>query len=112
MKLPKHVVHMRYCGCRTFMDNAATTIKFVRDRGLDHAVEREKNLRPLLNVKNLIKSEPSKSLLYNLPAQRILQDPFPTHRIHPQIPFSLSGIPPRWNRNPTPYQADSRSARY
>ncbi|OWM67485.1 hypothetical protein CDL15_Pgr028348 [Punica granatum] len=40
----------------------ATAVKFVRDRGLDHAVERERNLRPLINLKNLLKSEPSKSL--------------------------------------------------
>lgn len=53
------------------MDGAAATtaIKFVRDRGLDHAVEREKNLRPLLNVKNLIKSEPSKSIPISIIAQ-------------------------------------------
>ncbi|XP_061361857.1 protein WHAT'S THIS FACTOR 9, mitochondrial [Gastrolobium bilobum] len=38
------------------------TFKLVRDRGLDHAVEREKNLKPLWNLKNLIKLEPSKSL--------------------------------------------------
>ncbi|KAH9757987.1 PORR domain-containing protein [Citrus sinensis] len=37
-------------------------VKWIRDRGLDHAVAREKNLKPLLNIKNLIKSEPSKSL--------------------------------------------------
>ncbi|GLT68172.1 hypothetical protein SLA2020_404280 [Shorea laevis] len=45
---------------RTFVDDATT--KWVRDRGLDHAVEKEKNLRPLLNLKNFIKSEPSKSV--------------------------------------------------
>ncbi|KAE8660300.1 O-Glycosyl hydrolases family 17 protein isoform 1 [Hibiscus syriacus] len=48
---------------------ATTAIKFVRDRGLDHAVEREKNLCPLLNVKNLIKSEPSKSLPISIISQ-------------------------------------------
>ncbi|XVE79909.1 hypothetical protein DITRI_Ditri14bG0095200 [Diplodiscus trichospermus] len=69
MKFPKHVVHRCYCGCKTFMSCAAATIKFVRDRGLDHAVEREKNLRPLLNVKNLIKSEPSKSLPISIISQ-------------------------------------------
>ncbi|XP_062159983.1 protein WHAT'S THIS FACTOR 9, mitochondrial [Alnus glutinosa] len=46
---------------RTFLDDAAT-IKWVRDRGLDHVVEKEKNLRPVLNLKNFIKSEPSKSV--------------------------------------------------
>nr|XP_023888765.1 protein WHAT'S THIS FACTOR 1 homolog [Quercus suber]POE65777.1 protein root primordium defective 1 [Quercus suber] len=38
-----------------------TTAKWVRDRGLDHAVEKEKHLKPLLNLKNLLVSEPSKS---------------------------------------------------
>ncbi|CAH2042876.1 unnamed protein product [Thlaspi arvense] len=45
---------------RTLVD--LTAIKWVRDRGLDHAVEKESNLQPMLNLKNLIKSEPSKSL--------------------------------------------------
>ncbi|GAV66833.1 PORR domain-containing protein [Cephalotus follicularis] len=44
---------------RSFGD---ATIKHVRDRGLDHAVEREKNLKPIHDIKNMIKSEPSKSL--------------------------------------------------
>ena len=44
---------------RTIFDG---TFKLVRDRGLDHAVEREKNLKPLLSLKTLIKREPSKSL--------------------------------------------------
>ncbi|KAL0664835.1 hypothetical protein Bca4012_101673 [Brassica carinata] len=47
---------------RTFSDAPEETYKFVRDRGLDHAVEREKNLRPLLSIKDLVTSEPSKSL--------------------------------------------------
>ncbi|XP_056851239.1 protein WHAT'S THIS FACTOR 9, mitochondrial-like [Raphanus sativus] len=47
---------------RAFTDAAEETYKFVRDRGLDHAVEREKNLRPLLSIKDLVTSEPSKSL--------------------------------------------------
>ncbi|KAL3735421.1 hypothetical protein ACJRO7_024536 [Eucalyptus globulus] len=41
---------------------AATPVVCVRDRGLDHAVEREKFLIPVFNLKNLLKSEPSKSL--------------------------------------------------
>ncbi|KAK9713795.1 hypothetical protein RND81_06G052000 [Saponaria officinalis] len=45
---------------RTFVDNVE--IKFIRDRGLDHAVEREKDLKTLINLKNLLKLEPSKSL--------------------------------------------------
>ena len=45
---------------RTFVDDVE--IKFIRDRGVDHAVEKEKDLKPMVNLKNLIKSEPSKSL--------------------------------------------------
>lgn len=45
---------------RNFVDGSGT-IKLVRDRGLDHAVEKEKNLQPLINLKNFIKGEPSKS---------------------------------------------------
>ncbi|KAF8091382.1 hypothetical protein N665_0446s0002 [Sinapis alba] len=52
----------RQTGRRTFSETAEETYKFVRDRGLDHAVEREKNLRPLLSIKDLVTSEPSKSL--------------------------------------------------
>ncbi|OIT32341.1 PREDICTED: protein ROOT PRIMORDIUM DEFECTIVE 1 [Nicotiana attenuata] len=53
---------------RTLFDDALS-LKHVRDRGLDHAVEREKNLKPLLNIKNLIKSEPSKSIPLNIITQ-------------------------------------------
>ncbi|KAK0577398.1 hypothetical protein LWI29_032502 [Acer saccharum] len=56
----------RYCH-HSFSD---ATTKWVRDRGLDHAVEREKNLKPLINIKNLIKSEPSKSLPITIIAQQ------------------------------------------
>lgn len=48
----------------------ATAVKFVRDRGLDHAVERERNLQPLINLKNLLKSEPSKSLPISVISQQ------------------------------------------
>ncbi|CAH9141014.1 unnamed protein product [Cuscuta epithymum] len=53
---------------RTLYD-AASSVRCVRDRGLDHAVERERNLKPVLNIKNLIKLEPSKSLPLNLITQ-------------------------------------------
>ncbi|XP_071925601.1 protein WHAT'S THIS FACTOR 9, mitochondrial-like [Coffea arabica] len=49
--------------------DAAASVKCVRDRGLDHAVDRERNLKPVLNLKNLIKSEPSKSLPLSLISQ-------------------------------------------
>ncbi|KOM53536.1 hypothetical protein LR48_Vigan09g219500 [Vigna angularis] len=48
---------------RTIFDG---TFKPVRDRGLDHAVEREKSLKPLISLKTLIKREPSKSLPLSL----------------------------------------------
>ncbi|GAB2271957.1 hypothetical protein Dimus_006785 [Dionaea muscipula] len=57
---PRQPPPIYYQPLRAF--TADVEIKFVRDRGLDHAVERENNLRPMLNLKNLIKSEPSKSL--------------------------------------------------
>ncbi|XP_057973318.1 protein WHAT'S THIS FACTOR 9, mitochondrial [Malania oleifera] len=60
---PKHQHQTR----RAFVD---ATIKWVRDRGLDHAVEKEKNLRPVINLKNLIKSEPSKSLPFSIIADK------------------------------------------
>ncbi|KAB5529965.1 hypothetical protein DKX38_020046 [Salix brachista] len=53
---------------RGLVDFAA--IKHVRDRGLDHAVEREKHLKPVLAVKNLLKSEPSKSLPISIITQQ------------------------------------------
>ncbi|KAL1357829.1 hypothetical protein HN51_009690 [Arachis hypogaea] len=54
------------------------TFKAVRDRGLDHAVEREKHLKPLISLKNLIKREPSKSLPISIVTQNkeSLQLPF------------------------------------
>ncbi|XP_010256304.1 PREDICTED: protein ROOT PRIMORDIUM DEFECTIVE 1-like [Nelumbo nucifera] len=51
---------------RTFVD---AKIKWVRDRGLDHAVEKEKHLRPMIALKNFIKSEPSKSLSVSVAAE-------------------------------------------
>ncbi|KAG9134688.1 hypothetical protein Leryth_001013 [Lithospermum erythrorhizon] len=47
----------------------STPINFVRDKGLDHVVFRERNLKAVLNLKNLIKSEPSKSLPLSLITQ-------------------------------------------
>ncbi|KAM5554061.1 protein WHAT'S THIS FACTOR 9, mitochondrial [Rosa sericea] len=63
LKPHHHHHHHRHVSRRTFVD---TTINWVRDRGLDHVVERERNLRPIMNIKNLIKSEPSKSLPISL----------------------------------------------
>ncbi|KAI9085538.1 hypothetical protein K1719_032381 [Acacia pycnantha] len=57
--LSKHRHHLNQL--RNFVDGGGS-IKLVRDRDLDHAVEKEKNLLPLINLKNFIKGEPSKSI--------------------------------------------------
>ncbi|XP_052194687.1 protein WHAT'S THIS FACTOR 9, mitochondrial isoform X1 [Diospyros lotus] len=44
---------------RTFVD---ARVKWVRDPYLDTAVEKEKDLKPMLNLKNLILAQPSKTL--------------------------------------------------
>ncbi|VFQ89648.1 unnamed protein product [Cuscuta campestris] len=46
-------------GARTFLN---ARVKWVRDPYLDRAVENEKNLKPLLSLKALIVSQPSKTL--------------------------------------------------
>lgn len=60
--------------CRTFVD---ARVKWVRDAYLDFAVEKEKNLKQIISLKNLIVSQPSKTIplstvsvyktLFNLP---------------------------------------------
>ncbi|KAF8404205.1 hypothetical protein HHK36_009088 [Tetracentron sinense] len=64
--------------CPTFAD---PNVPRVRDRGLDHAVEKEKNLKPLLAIKNLIKSEPSKSLPVSVIAENKDKFSLPTRAI-------------------------------
>ncbi|KAI3509315.1 hypothetical protein L1887_24507 [Cichorium endivia] len=56
-KNPSH----RFCiqHCRTFVD---ARIKWVRDAYLDLAVEKEKNLKQIISLKNLILSQPSKTI--------------------------------------------------
>ncbi|KAG6390323.1 hypothetical protein SASPL_148055 [Salvia splendens] len=59
--------HLRRYSRRHFLQlrtlyDGVSALKWPRDRGLDHAVERDKLLKPLLNLKNLIISEPSKSI--------------------------------------------------
>ncbi|WCJ44100.1 Ubiquitin carboxyl-terminal hydrolase family protein [Euphorbia peplus] len=65
--LPKHCRGRRYQHHRGLADYPAS--KNPRDRGLDHAVQREKHLKPLMNIKNLIKSEPTRSLPLSVIAQ-------------------------------------------
>ncbi|KAL6517770.1 hypothetical protein OROMI_033471 [Orobanche minor] len=54
LRRPHHYHHIR-----TFIN---AKVKWVRDPYLDTAVEREKNLKPLLSLKNLILSQPSQTL--------------------------------------------------
>ncbi|KAL0360129.1 UNVERIFIED_CONTAM: protein WHAT'S THIS FACTOR 9, mitochondrial [Sesamum radiatum] len=66
-----HSAHISRCRyhhhhhIRTLYD-AVSSLRCPRDRGLDHAVERERHLKPLLNLKNFIISEPSKSVPLSL----------------------------------------------
>ncbi|MCL7036234.1 hypothetical protein MKW94_012261 [Papaver nudicaule] len=55
--------------------------KQVRDRALDHAVEKEKHLKPLLALKNLIISEPSKSLPVSVASENKTKLGIPTRTI-------------------------------
>ncbi|KAK4391183.1 protein WHAT'S THIS FACTOR 9, mitochondrial [Sesamum angolense] len=57
--------HHHHHHIRTLYD-AVSSLRCPRDRGLDHAVERERHLKPLLNLKNFIISEPSKSVPLSL----------------------------------------------
>ncbi|XP_060198197.1 protein ROOT PRIMORDIUM DEFECTIVE 1 [Lycium barbarum] len=97
---------------RTLFNDTALPINHVRDRGLDHVVEREKNLKPLLQIKNLIKSEPSKTIPLNVITQSkdslqipirpiefirkypsIFQEFFPAGiNIHPHIKLSQESL--------------------
>ncbi|MCD9558694.1 hypothetical protein HAX54_016228, partial [Datura stramonium] len=83
---------------RTFVN---ASVKWVRDPYLDTAVEKEKNLQPLLSLKNLILSHPSKSLplrtisplkpQLNLPttALKFIQSyPFVFKTFRPPVPLS------------------------
>ncbi|XP_059648226.1 protein WHAT'S THIS FACTOR 9, mitochondrial [Cornus florida] len=54
----RHLLH-RLITIRTFVD---AKVKWVRDPYLDTAVQKEKNLKPLLSLKTLILSQPSKTL--------------------------------------------------
>ncbi|KAL8110916.1 protein WHAT'S THIS FACTOR 1 homolog, chloroplastic [Apium graveolens] len=58
--------------------DSTSSIKWVRDRALDHAVEKERNLKPLINLKNFILQEPSKTSPISLIHQHkhALQLPF------------------------------------
>uniref|UniRef100_A0A7N0TL73 PORR domain-containing protein n=1 Tax=Kalanchoe fedtschenkoi TaxID=63787 RepID=A0A7N0TL73_KALFE len=73
---------------RTLFDLSA--IKCVRDRALDHVVERERNLKPAINLKNLIISHPSNSLPLttiadNRRSLQILTRPIDFIRSYPSI---------------------------
>lgn len=56
-------------------------VKWARDRGLDHAVEREKNLGQMVALKNLIKAEASKSIPIWVAAENKTKLGLPTRAI-------------------------------
>ncbi|KAI3996772.1 hypothetical protein MKX01_041072 [Papaver californicum] len=62
----------------TFVEEGA---KQVRDRALDHAVEKDKHLQPMLALKNLINSEPSKSLPVSVASENKTKLGLPTRTI-------------------------------
>ncbi|KAL5715708.1 hypothetical protein ACHQM5_017494 [Ranunculus cassubicifolius] len=68
----------QYQSLRYFVE---ARVKWVRDRALDHTVEREKNLRPMLALKNLIKSEPSKSIPISIAAENKVKLDLPSRAI-------------------------------
>ncbi|KAI3889988.1 hypothetical protein MKW92_031592 [Papaver armeniacum] len=55
--------------------------KQVRDRALDHAIEKEKHLQPMLALKNLINLEPSKSLPVSVVSENKTKLGIPTRTI-------------------------------
>ncbi|XP_050373375.1 protein WHAT'S THIS FACTOR 9, mitochondrial [Argentina anserina] len=110
--------HRRHITHRTFFTDTTTTTNRVRDRGLDHVVEREKNLRPIMNIKNLIKSEPSKSLPISLLTKSRHSLQIPTRpvdfvRQFPSIfqeflPAGLSSVHPHLRLTPQLLDIDAR----
>ncbi|KAL5977476.1 hypothetical protein ACLOJK_021823 [Asimina triloba] len=60
LPLPPHILLQS----SSFVEGAR--IRWTRDRGLDHVVEKEKHLLPLINLINLIVAEPSKSIPLSL----------------------------------------------
>ena len=69
-------LHIFQIHLRTYVDG---TMNWVWDRDLDHAVEREKNLLPVMNIKDFIKSQSSKSVPLSIITQKgkILRIPTP-----------------------------------
>ncbi|KAJ0795770.1 putative plant organelle RNA recognition domain-containing protein [Helianthus annuus] len=61
-----HFRHYHPSTTTTSSSSVVSSINWVRDRALDHAVEKERDLKPMINLKNLINSEPSKSLPLNI----------------------------------------------
>nr|GEX56819.1 hypothetical protein [Tanacetum cinerariifolium] len=52
----------RHYTTSSFSSFVVSSISWVRDRALDHAVEKERDLKPMISLKNLIISQPSKTL--------------------------------------------------
>ncbi|XP_058097468.1 protein WHAT'S THIS FACTOR 9, mitochondrial [Magnolia sinica] len=81
----------------SFLDGAR--IRWIRDRGLDHAVEKEKNLIPVISLINLILSEPSNSLPLSVASDMKPQLSLPTRAIdfirkYPSIFLELPSTSP------------------
>ncbi|KAJ4849523.1 hypothetical protein Tsubulata_021106 [Turnera subulata] len=112
--LPKPL-RRRHHDHRTITDVPA--IKHVRDRGLDHVVEREKHLKPVLNIKNLIKAEPSKSLPISIISQHRTSLSIPTRPIefirrYPSVfeehlPGGIAGVHPHIKLTPQVLDLDA-----
>ncbi|XP_042037435.1 protein WHAT'S THIS FACTOR 9, mitochondrial-like [Salvia splendens] len=87
---------------RTFIN---ARIKWVRDPYLDAAVEREKNLKSLHSLKNLILSHPSQSLPLSAisPLKPHLSLPTTAHKFIQSYPFIFKIFLPPNKTNPFPH---------
>ncbi|CAM8940573.1 unnamed protein product [Rhodiola kirilowii] len=99
---------------RTLVDLSA--IKCIRDRALDHVVEREKNLKPAINLKNLIISDPTKTVPLTTISERrqsleILTRPIDFIRSYPSVFEEFlpdaAGVVPHVRLTPEAVELDS-----
>ncbi|GER39857.1 ubiquitin carboxyl-terminal hydrolase family protein [Striga asiatica] len=99
--------HLRRCSyrrhhIRTFVN---ARIKWVRDRHLDAAVEREKNLKPLLSLKHLILSHPTQTLPIATisPLKPDLRLPTSAAKFIQKYPMIFKTFLPPQTRHPLPH---------
>ncbi|KAI3445596.1 hypothetical protein Pfo_002261 [Paulownia fortunei] len=98
--------HLRRCHhhhhIRTFIN---ARIKWVRDPYLDTAVEREKNLKPLLSLKTLILSQPSQTLPLSTisPLKPYLHLPTAAEKFIQNYPLIFKIFLPPNRTNPLPH---------